>query len=314
MRRALIGFGAMAVVALVLLASLHDEGSSASPQRFSSPTGVASNATDRIRRTRARRAAARDAQRRLEGLRLPPGAKQVSTAPSGSGDALQSPFSEPATPNLIDLHAWWTVPGSPLEALSWIKKHPPSGSTLKFEGSSENHGVTTSWDIGFVWPPIKGIAEGRMLLVTATTGAENETALRVDAQAVWVVPRPSSERVPAGSQFLDLTVGRPGKPQRRLSVTDPSFVKKIVAAINDLPIVQPGFFSCPAGPITPPVAVRLVFRIASGGPALAEAEQQLPGGSPCQPMRLTIRGDREPSLEEGWRVMKRLRGLLRRAR
>jgi len=310
MRRALIGFGAIAVVALVLFASLRDDGSSASSQRFSSPT--VSNATDRNHRTRARRAAVRDAQRRLEGLRLPPGARRVSTAPSGSGDAPQSPAFEPATPNLIDLHAWWTVPGSPLEALAWIKKHPPSGSRLKFESSFEDHGVTTSWDIGFEWPPIKGVADERALLVTATAGAGNETALRVDAQAVWIVPRSSSERIPAASRFLDLSVGRLGESQRRLSVADPSFVKRIVASINDLPVFQPGEFSCPLYP-SRPVTVRLVFRVAPGGPALAEAEQQLPAGV-CHAMRLKIRGDHEPPLEEGWRVMKRLRGLFRKAR
>ncbi len=245
MWRALMGSGAIAVVALILLTSLRDEGSSASSQRFSSSTGLVSNATDRNHRTKARRAAVRDAQRRLAGLRLPPGARRVSGAPGGSGDALQSPSFEPATPNLIDLHAWWTVPGNPLETLAWIKKHPPSGSKLKIESSFEDHGVTTSWDIGFEWPPIKGIAGERMLLVTATTGAENETALRVDAQAVWIVPRPSLEHVPAASRFLDLSMGRPGEPQRTLSAADPSFVKKIVAVINDLPVAQPGAFSCP---------------------------------------------------------------------
>lgn len=245
-------------------------------------------------------------------MRLPPGARRVSAAPSGSGDALQLPLFEPATPNLIDLHAWWTVPGSPLEALAWIKKHPPSGSKLKIESSSEDHGVTTSWDIGFEWPPIKEVANERALLVTATAGPGNETALRVDAQAVWVEPRPSSERVPASSRFLDFSVGRPGKSQRRLSVANPGFVKRIAVLINNLPVAQPGAISCPAEP-SRPVTVRLVFRIAPDGPALAEAEHQLPAGT-CHAMRLKIRGDHEPPLGEGWRAMKRLRGLFRKAR
>lgn len=312
MRRALIGFGAMAFVALVLLASLHDDGSSASPQRFSSPTGVVSKATDRNHRTSARRAAVRDAQRRLEGLRLPSGAKRVSTAPSGSGDVLQAPAFEPATPNLIDLHAWWTIPGDPQEVLAWIREHPPSGSKLKFESSFEDHGVTTSWDIGFEWPPIDEVADERALLVTATAGPGSGTALRADAQAAWIVPRPSSERVPAASRFLDLSVGRPGEPQRRLSVANPGFVKRIAALVNDLPVAQPGALSCPAQS-SRPVTVRLVFRVALGGSALAEAEQQLPAGA-CHAMRLKIRRDHEPLLEEGWRVMKRLRGLLQKAR
>jgi hypothetical protein len=310
MRRALIGLGALAVVGLILLTSLRDDGSSASSQ-VSRATAAVSKAADSDLKVKARQAAVRDAQRRLAALRLPPGAKRVSVVPKGSGDSLRSPAFEPATPNLIDLHTWWTVPGDPSEVLAWVKEHRPNGSILKIESSSEDHGVTTSWDIGFEWAPISGIADERMLIVTATTGAENETALRVDAQAVWIVPRPSSEQVSAASRILDLSVGRPGKPQRRISVADAGFVKKIVQVINDLPVAQPGAISCPAQE-SRPVSGRLVFRAASGGPALAEAEQQLPAGA-CHAMGLEIRGHPEPPLGEGSRVMKRLRGLIRRA-
>lgn len=311
MRRTLIGLGALVVVALALVASVRDDGSSASSQRSSSATAVIKKATDRSRKAKARRTAARDAKRRLARLRLPPDARRVSGVPGGSGGRLQSPAFEPDTPNLIDLHAWWIVPGDPQAVLAWIKEHPPSGSELKIESSSGYRGVTTSWDIGFEWPPIKSISNERALLVTVTAGAGNETALRADSQAVWIVPRLLSERVPATVRFLDLSVGRAGEPQRSLAVANTKLVRDIAASINGLPVAQPGASSCSAMP-SRPVTVRLVFRAVPDGPALAEAEQQEPAGG-CNAMGLKIRGKPEPALEESWRVLQRLRGLLRRA-
>jgi hypothetical protein len=245
-------------------------------------------------------------------LRLPPGATRIGKAPQGSGGELQAPFIEPETPNLIDRSAFWGVPGDPSEVLLWIRRHPPRGSRLKVESSSSDHGATTSWSIGFEWPPIEGIANERALLVTAVATGTHETALRIDAQSVWIVPRPSSERVPAASRFLELRVGRAGSPGREISIADARAVARIAASIDKLPIAQPGVTSCPAE-FLHPVTVRLVFRAGRGAPALAEAEQEMPPGT-CDPMRLAVRGKHEPPLSDGWRVMRRLRVLLRKAR
>jgi hypothetical protein len=233
-------------------------------------------------------------------------------APKEKGGELRAPFIEPETPNLIDRSAFWRVPGDPVEVLAWIKEHPPHGSRLKIESSSSDRGVTTSWSLGFEWPSVEGIADERTLLVTAVSTAANETTLRVDAQSVWIVPRPSSERIPVASRLLELSVGRAGAPHRELATAHADVVKRIVASINDLPVVQPGVTSCPAE-FSHPVVVHLAFRAAPGGRMLAEAEQKMPAGT-CSPMRLEIRGKQKPSLAESWRVVRKLRVLLERAR
>ena len=245
-------------------------------------------------------------------LRLPPSAMRIEKAPWGTGRELRGPFIEPQTPNLIDRSALWSVPGDPTEVLAWIKEHPPRGSKLKVESSSASQGVTTSSSIGFEWPMIKGTANERALLVTAVTTAASETTLRVDAQSVWIVPRSSSERIPIASQFLELNVGRAGAQGREISIANAGVVRQIAASINELPVVQPGVTSCPTG-FLHPVIVRLRFRAAPGGSVLAEAEQQMPAGT-CEPMRREIRGKSDPPLADSWRVMRRLQGLLERAR
>jgi hypothetical protein len=186
------------------------------------------------------RAAKRDTRARLGALRLPTGAIRIAKAPRGKGGELKAPFIEPETPSLIDRSAFWRLPGDPADALAWIKEHPPHDSRLTIESSSSDWGVTTSWSLGFEWPPIEGIADERALLVTAVSSPANETTLRVDAQSVWIGPRPSSERIPAASRFLELSVGRAGAPHRELATANTKVVKPIVASINDLPVAQPG--------------------------------------------------------------------------
>ena len=310
MRQILIFVAAAAVAVVMSSAVLGSGDSSAGSPGFADRRPP--RAADRAHRLRVRKAAVRDVRARLEALRLPPSATRLEKAPRGGDGELRGPFIEPQTPNLLDRSALWSVPGKPREALALIRAHPPRGSSLKIESSSRDRGVTTSWSIGFEWPPIEGIAGERVLLVTAVATATGETALRLDAQSVWIVPRPASEQVPAASRFLELSVGRPGSQARELSIVDAHTVRRIAASINELPIVQPGVTSCPAE-FLHPVIVRLTFRAARGARALAEAEQKMPAGT-CSPMRLSIRGTREPPLSDGWRVMRRLRPLLRKAR
>jgi hypothetical protein len=267
--------------------------------------------TDRAHRVEVQEAARLDVRARLEALRLPPSATRIEKAPRGKGSELLAPFIEPETPNLIDRPAFWVGPGDPNEVLAWIGRHPPRGSTLKVESSSGDHLVTTSWSIGFEWPPIDGLVSERALLVTAVATATHETTLRVDAQGVWIVPRPLSERVPAAPGLLEVSVGRAGSPGRRLSIDNARLVRRIVASINRLPIAQPGVTSCPLESLHP-VIVSLVFRAARRAPALAEAKQEMPVGT-CDPMQLSIGGQHEPPLTDSRRVMRQLRALIRKA-
>ncbi len=310
MRRISILIGVAAFVAFMGIALRDDRGSSAGSSGY--PDLRQAKGTDRAHRLRVRGAAERDTRARLEALRLPPGATRVAKAPQGRSGELKAPFIAPETPNLIDDSAFWSVPGDPTEVLAWLKVHPSRSSKLKIESSSSDRDVTTSWSLGFDLPSIAGIADERALLVTAVTTAANETALRVDAQSVWIEPRPSSERIPVASQLLELSVGRAGAPPRELSIVDAKAVRRIAAAINDLPVVQPGVTSCPARSLRP-VIVRLVFRAARGASALAEVEQRMPAGT-CDPMRLDVHGERGLPLAESWRVMRSLRPLLGRAR
>jgi hypothetical protein len=253
-------------------------------------------------------AAETDAGNLLARLVLPAGSSYSATQPQGS--SLSQPFQVPGSPKLIDRPAWWSVPGSPVTVLESVKENPPAGSRFSEEGSLIQRGVgELSRSVVFSWPSVPGVLGSRALLVEAVAEPGGMTGLRVDAQIIWIVPRPVSEQIPARARVLEVDYSEGGKPQREFTVLNRRAVRRIAALIDGLPIVQPSYpHSCPAMQANPRI-VTLTFRAAPTGKALAEATQDEPPGS-CTAMGLEIHGTRRPALtgaETVLRVLSELR-------
>jgi len=89
-------------------------------------------------------AARADAAVLLGEVSLPAGATPSASEPAGDDGRLASSDTGPATPNLVDDHAWWVLPGAPAQALTYIRAHPTAGSTLTVPTSGSTRGVITS--------------------------------------------------------------------------------------------------------------------------------------------------------------------------
>ncbi len=270
-----------------------------SPTAFGAGEGAAGS---------GRQAAAGDAEARLASLDLPPGTESVSAKPPGADPELNGPPLEPATPNLVDRGAWWVVPGVPAEVLAWFRAHPPAGAALNGGGSGANARTGTEFQyLQIAWPPLPNVDQ-RLVLVSVTSLADANTALRVDSQAVWVIPHPASERIPAAARLLEVEWQGPRGHVLIRRTSNPRFIRSLVALLDSLPVVQPGVvYACPAMPANPPT-VTLRFRARRGGPLLAEATQALPPGI-CSGMSLRIAGRPQPVLEGAGAVIRRLREL-----
>jgi hypothetical protein len=233
------------------------------------------------------RAAARaDAATLLSRLKLPPGASVSGVEPAGDGGQLARPAVGPAaTPNVVDRHEWWRVPGGPAAVIAYVDAHRPAGSRRFLTGA----GVT-----GLDWGPRRGVLSQRRLIVQAVSLADGSTGVRADAQVVWVTPRPPRERVPAAERRLRVTVGR-----RSLFVTSTSEIREVIRLLNALPAAQPGAVNCPADR---GAAVRLAFR-----PRRAVAVVDQAG---CGDVALTLHGRRRPSLTGGRELVPRLARVL----
>jgi hypothetical protein len=157
---------------------------------------------------------------------------------------------------------------------------------------------------GFTWPGSPGT-----LVMRAVQLVNGATALRVDAEVVWTIPRAASEKVPAGARLLTISVHEPhrgigikakypivlGRLPSRVAST--AQIEKIVALLNERRVQQPGLLHCPLGAGG---SVQLGFYASpSTFPPLAVADINTVGGKHCGGVSLKIDGMAEPELEDG---------------
>jgi hypothetical protein len=240
----------------------------------------------------------------LAELRLPPGSSESSTDPAEGGSALASPgFGPPATPNAVDDHSWWIVPLTPTETVAYIYGRLPPCTTRPLPE------YTIS---GFTWPGNPGT-----LVVWAVRLTNGSTALRVDAQVVWIIPRPASERIPVDARLLKISGHEPGDKSikvgperatvlRRLPshVTSTAEIDKMIGLLNGLRVHQPGERRCP---VAPAGNVKLTFYTNPSAPPLAIADIHTEG---CGGVSLTINGIAQPGLEGGWYLVEEISRIL----
>jgi len=216
---------------------------------------------------------------------------------------IDSAPGRPATPNLVDVHRVWRVPGRPREALATVRGSHPAGLPVDGEGSGGSRGVDGRevedfWYVSFRAAPRRGLGSEQLSLsMTAAPGGG--TLLRADGQVVWLSLRSAAERIPAGARSIEVTreSGR-GRVSLRRTIAAPASVARIVAAVDRLPIVQPGTVVCPAERAQAPVVV-LSFRGARQQP-LAQASQAAgPEVDGCTPMRFSVGGREMQPLSEG---------------
>jgi hypothetical protein len=120
-------------------------------------------------------AARAEAKRLLRELRLPPGATRVSHRPAGE---LTFAPSVPSVPGLVDLHGFFSVPGTPSEVIAWVGAHRPRGASQGDSGSDGSGGTWTSFELG----PVARVIAVRDLVIDAVPIGSGRSAVRVDAQ------------------------------------------------------------------------------------------------------------------------------------
>ncbi len=256
--------------------------------------------------TAARAPALADARKRLDSYVPPPGSRRVAALPESL--RLSSPSYTLGSPNFLDVHAFWVVP-EPVEAVRrYLEENIPPDTRLVSEGEEGDRGGVYRWDYAYEWPELAEVADGRSLLVGAVAKGPGEAAIRADAQAIWLEPRPPSEQIPAAARILEVSRTLAGRT-KSTTLRKPRTVAAIAKLIDGFGIVQrEGSHSCTLIPKEQSI-IRLVFRAAPDGPALAETKQKSPASS-CDVLALTIRGKPRRPLLEGWRLQHRLRRVL----
>jgi hypothetical protein len=240
----------------------------------------------------------------LDALRVPSYAILLGSVPRSS--PIGSVSARLATPNLVDVHRIWRVPGSPRKILAILRHSHPSGLTINGGGSSGKHGfgereVEYLWYVTFQAQPVRALGS-EVLAISMTAAPGDGTLLRADGVVVWLSGRPSTERVPAGVSSIEVARG-PTYKQMTLhrTIRAVGSVRRIITAIDTLPIVQPGTWVCPEEPVGP--VIRVSFR-GRANRLLAEAVQAAgPEVGNCSPMYFDVGGHEEKPLARGASVI-----------
>jgi hypothetical protein len=280
------------VAALTLIVSLGFGAAISSATRAPTGNATATSPTEAANESVARP----DAESLLAQLALPPGTTPSPSEP-GEDDALLSrPGIGPlATPNVVDSHAWWRVPGAPSQVLAYVREHLPAGVTtvMRSDGFT-GPGRPQNEVEAFAWPPLANVLSTRWLAVNVVALPSGSTGLRVDAVVVWVTPRPTSEAIPRGAHLLRVSVVHTLGPRRRarrpLAFSSTGRIDRVVALLNELPAAQPGVTSCPSDAGN---RVRLAFYDLGGSAPSAIADVDPEG---CGTVQLTLAGVSQPTL------------------
>lgn len=229
-----------------------------------------------------------DAASHLFQVGLPPGAQRSNVEPAGDDGVLTTPGST-ETGNAVDDHAFWVVPQGADAVDAYVKTHRPSGSRPGESGSLTTSTGQFGWIEASAWPAVVGKLSSRQVVVEMVSLPQGQTGVRVDAQDLWITPRPASERIPRSARRLRVVLTRDGsivagpftfRSRRRID--------HAAGLINALPREQPGTFACPADP---GYRIRLTFL--SGTRQLAVATVDPEG---CQDVALTLHRRAQPPL------------------
>jgi hypothetical protein len=234
-----------------------------------------------------------DAAAILASFAVPPGARRLSGAPEG---VLKQPPILPSTPDLVDDSSWWQVPEAPRAVLGWERAHLPRQFSAAGNGALYGPG-TAAWSGSFSLPAVSGVLNSRQLLVEATAVGDGQTALRVDAQVIWLPAKPASERIPSAARVVTITaipgLDATGRALAPVTITDATVVRRIASLIDGLPVFPPGTYSCP---MDTGKGLRLTFRATARGPALAVVTTYMDG---CGGVDVTVGGAAQPGLSDG---------------
>jgi hypothetical protein len=251
------------------------------------------------------RVARRDVRALLAKVAMPSGATVVGRDPAPDA-RFSSPGSEPGSSALVDVHEFVRVAGDPSDAIAWFDSHAPTGSTVDGTGSGGGPGYEFD-SVSYAFAPVNNVLTSRGVVVEATEARGGGTAIRIDAQDVYFVPRPKWEQLPSGITAIDLTIQHEDRSTGRTStsnqtVTDVAQVSKIVSMVDGLPPGQPWEFHCPAdfGP-----NITLTFLQGSKKVASVFAE-----GSGCGAVTFSLGGRQGPPLSDGDEFVSRVEHLL----
>jgi hypothetical protein len=216
--------------------------------------------------------AAQAARDLLSHLVLPSGTVRTLRPPSSVNGLLSTRAPGASFGLEADRYVFWTSHQSPAAMLAFVAHRDAPGALLLNSTRQEKQGHDYYWSEEFVLPAKAPLRTRRLSVGIVRSGAHLVT-VRLDARAVWRLPRPGYSLIPRGVDSVTITVAPPTKfaghtmgssRLRPFSSRNATTVAAVARAVNNLSVAEPtgAAFSCPAG--DGELYVWLTFREAGG--------------------------------------------------
>jgi hypothetical protein len=120
-------------------------------------------------------------------------------------------------PHAVDLHRFWTIPGTVSQAVNWMQSHQPANlgisSTSGAESGQSQGGRRAGRPAGIeLWSATYGFTTApagvtsQQLEVALVPAKGGGVAMRADAEAGFLLPRPAPQQLPAGTDRVRVHV------------------------------------------------------------------------------------------------------------
>jgi hypothetical protein len=246
----------------------------------------------------SQRAAAALADALLAAVPLPADTQHVSGPPPAVAGKLGRPINIDEAKD-VDRYAYWSSTDHPEALLSFLAKHGPFPK-VEYSSSEGTAGKTESWSETLEVPLTSALAGPRQLFVEVALDGSGRYAVRVDAVVAWHPTRPVQSLVPPTARWLEVKLTTPayralnsGEPShlhvttRSVITTDPSTVRAVARAVNEMPVAEPGGGepSCPAEVSVAKTegALRFLLTFRSGATSRNLAQVRGHSGFVCAP-------------------------------
>lgn len=166
----------------------------------------------------------------------------ATTSDHSPAKILNQPAQVPGVDDLVDEHRWWTVPADAETTLAWLQKNGVKHLKSSGSGTSGGPAGVEEYTLNFADRAPAGISSEEVQLNVAPM-SDGTSAIRADAQVVWLVNRATVETIPRAIDRIDVSAFVMGRQIGHRVLTGGE-ARRLAMVINALPTAVRGEHGC----------------------------------------------------------------------
>ena len=221
----------------------------------------------------------------VEEVPLPPGAKVAHHLPAGLPS---QPGEAMLTSNAVNATGFWTLNMTRTQAVQYLQQHEPAPTQLQSQVGFQAPIEGVEYEAFYANNPPQGVQQALVTVAIASTPVGS--AVRIDAEVIWIPLRSTEESISAG--ITAVTIQDDGySPPHSVTLTDLTAITAVTDAFNQLSAI-PSIF-CVGGPIMKGVDHSYTLSFVDYG---SKNPSLTAGTTGCGSIAVQIHGQEQPQL------------------